>query len=638
MPFDYNLSNLVYPTDVVYDNTKFFNDNLSRLPLNNSLYYANSPLIVKKVAGQVKFIKDGIEYNYSGKSTFNMKFRYEQTTLKDIKFIINGIEFKNSTVINGRNIFLKTNNYDLLVNSLKISFQNYEFFDNYNINYSNINNGLNDNQLKIDFYPKTFGIYPFLDIYFSQPYTITYGSNAKSVTYNTTDNLITSFKDYYLSETMNEDVINYGLGIEIYKNYLFPTYIGTLLKKDTSVADFNLTEICKNYITSWRPSIKSFEIKFPKSLDLFYTLDTIQFTDKRYDVNNNYVNKFRNENSRNYFYLIDGNTDKIFDNNYTFKELNPTIDYDYPSNKYSNTIQSLEYLNAGTYGNVLTDRENNFRVFDRVLSKMPRRKKFNKGYELMSTIIKFNRGGIGSSVPANINLNYKKYDGSVDYVSEYYNVTNIQTGGNGLNVNFYIQQFSFNKEGLFSLAPSTIDNYKEVEVWLETFYYSNSNDVFDSDKSDMNIKYEKITYYLDDTDSTCEDSTIEDNVYTSFVFKNSKGAFDIFEFEEVQELNTNRKLEYINIPYTFETKKDSDFTKIWNFEYDKSYKVSSRILDDEEFNWLEDLIKSKEVYIIDRNDNDILYPILILDSNYGFKKGEDKILQIQFKYSRPEQI
>ena len=608
------MKDILYPSD----SNNFFNLYKSRFTLNEGLYYSNSPLIVK-FENNESLLKQGSVYSsYFGYNLLRISFIFKDSFTNnavDFSFKINDLEFSNSTIINSKNLFLKSNNFSSVITSIKNMFENYEMFDSYNIvlTYDG------DSKIVIELTSKIAG--NKFQLTATNSYVTTNVNNDTNLTIQKTGNYPTdygnkafSFYNFnYLGNTMNDDVNNFGSGIVIFNKDNLK--IATLLKKENDIVDFDINSICRNYIDTFTPHLNIFNIC--KEIDSFTFKEVIQYTDNRIDVDNNYIQTFTN-NSRIYkFNLIEGTTKNINDNNYILSDYTS----DFNSDVYlKNGLKANSFENSGTYGDssIL-----NYLINDRLLTNQPRRKKLNKSFESLYVINKNN----STTKQLNVNIKFVNYAGFIDAVDLSYSQIN--------SSKMFINEYSISFEYLSYLVDvnfsQSILNYKEIIIQFSTDSYLVDGDFYI-------VKYEPMTYYLDNTESFCIDNTNVNFDYFPLIFKNQKGGYDIFEFDEIVEMNSNRKIEYIDIPFDYTFNEFSEYKKIWNFEYNKTYKLTTRILDDEEFIWLEDLVKSKQVYVIDLNNNNNLIPILILNSDYSFKKDSDKQISIEFIYQKTEQI
>jgi hypothetical protein len=120
---------------------------------------------------------------------------------------------------------------------------------------------------------------------------------------------------------------------------------------------------------------------------------------------------------------------------------------------------------------------------------------------------------------------------------------------------------------------------------------------------------------------------------------NSLGAWDYYTFElaSVKKLNIQR--ETFRKPfgnwgagatYTYSQYESGD--TIYKIEADKQYTVNSDWLNDSDFEWLQELLMSKEVQFV--NENGDFTPVIITDTDYEFKQDvNNKLnnLQLTFK-------
>jgi len=120
---------------------------------------------------------------------------------------------------------------------------------------------------------------------------------------------------------------------------------------------------------------------------------------------------------------------------------------------------------------------------------------------------------------------------------------------------------------------------------------------------------------------------------------NSLGAWDYYTFElaSVKKLNIQR--ETFRKPFgnwgagaNFTYYQHEAGEKIYKIEADKQYTVNSDWLNDSDFEWLQELLMSKEVQFV--NENGDFTPVIITDTDYEFKQDvNNKLnnLQLTFK-------
>jgi hypothetical protein len=120
---------------------------------------------------------------------------------------------------------------------------------------------------------------------------------------------------------------------------------------------------------------------------------------------------------------------------------------------------------------------------------------------------------------------------------------------------------------------------------------------------------------------------------------NSLGAWDYYTFELASLKKLNIQRETFRKPfgnwgagatYTYSQYESGD--TIYKIEADKQYTVNSDWLNDLDFEWLQELLMSKEVQFV--NENGDFTPVIITDTDYEFKQDvNNKLnnLQLTFK-------
>jgi len=120
---------------------------------------------------------------------------------------------------------------------------------------------------------------------------------------------------------------------------------------------------------------------------------------------------------------------------------------------------------------------------------------------------------------------------------------------------------------------------------------------------------------------------------------NALGAWDYYTFELAHTEKLNIQRETFRKPYgnwgagasyTYSQYESGD--TIYKIEADKQYTVNSDWLNDSDFEWLQELLMSKEVQFV--NENGDFTPVIITDTDYEFKQDvNNKLnnLQLTFK-------
>ena len=134
---------------------------------------------------------------------------------------------------------------------------------------------------------------------------------------------------------------------------------------------------------------------------------------------------------------------------------------------------------------------------------------------------------------------------------------------------------------------------------------------------------------------------VSDCKYTpiQLAWVNALGAWDYYTFELAHTEKLNIQRETFRKPYgnwgagaiyTYSQYESGD--TIYKIEADKQYTVNSDWLNDSDFEWLQELLMSKEVQFV--NENGDFTPVIITDTDYEFKQDvNNKLnnLQLTFK-------
>lgn len=587
-------SKLIYPSSLNRDNYL-----QGLFPSNNpifDIYKAKKSTIALPVVITAQNVV--INFQYS---------RYTEGTSLPISFELNGITYQQVNNINGRNQFLFSSDLNVVYNSIYNMFLLNQTLEEWNIEMVSISWDILN--FKLTYKQKGNVITPYSNsnniVYLgatSTVYVFQNGSPSNSL-YITTNMAI--------GDDVSQDVDGYEIGVDLYKDSYFqsgsPTKsvkIATISKKGFGEVDFDLSSLVSASITPWKPTLSLFSTYINKYSEDFHTTPFQKYIDKRVDINNTFPTIVYNGTpplqiyDGAYFKVIDA-TEPLFD------KIN-----------WTNTgyIQYYNIQNNG-YGYLYSNY-----IYDRILSNQPRFKQINKGYELISFYVNtLNLISVGQYVNDFLEFNLYNLDGT--YTTRTLNNTNIFTGEGS----DYISQSSFKMSQVLSLFTTNIWTKLTVQMVNPL-------------SPDLIVRSEIQTYYNNSQTSTveCDNINSDSEVYTSLVFKNQKGGFDVFEMNEIQTVNSDRGIDSIDISYNYKSKNTDEFSKIYNMDYSKSYNVKSRILTNDEYVWLEDLVKSNQVYILESDNK--LYPIIITNTTYSYELNVDRVISITFQYSRNENI
>lgn len=635
---------IVYPNNVNFVTAPFCR-----------LYNAKNPIYTIFSAKKSTIIN----YNFAiiNYLTINFQFIVQNVDYKKLVFNFNGEDYTNTTSITGKNQFLITGDPLTLYNSLYSMFslngilEEFDLIDtNYNSStntYSFFTAGRNDykvanyilnakNNGALEKFTTTM---PTVNAGYSDNFSTSYGviaTSGGSSSYNT----ILQVHKYPLGDNISQDVDRYELGVDVYKigdsytglltpssNRIVLEKVATLSKKGLGVGDFDLSSIVSNNIADWKPIINDFNINNVKWIEQYQVKPWQKYLDVSINPNNTFVNKIYDQTDGvgliNTFYAIDG-YEPLFDN-YTPPDIN-ILNQEIPN--------PLDEDNQGTYGNVSPNTDYNKLVYDRNLTNQPKFKKINRGYEILCNQMSSYNLQENQQLHDKVYFNFIYNDTSNEIIS-INNYTAKQLNGYKGGSFRYINQLCFNVKNLKTKITGDWNNLNRIDVHFYNPEYTYPVQFFAVGKLGA-VNYETQTYYIDQTIQDCDDDTFDEIDYLSICWKNARGGFDIFEFDSINSLKTSRNYDSFLAPYTYQNNAQSDFQKVYNIDFQKIFTAKTRILTNEEFVWLEEIIKAKKVYVLNPNDKQ-LYPIVIQSSDYGFTSTTaDKQISITFNYSRPD--
>lgn len=287
-------------------------------------------------------------------------------------------------------------------------------------------------------------------------------------------------------------------------------------------------------------------------------------------------------------------------------------------NNYNYLIRNnINVVNLSTGDDQVT-----YDITTRLLTNQPNGKKINQGFEILSCpSLKFDNTQVTlKNVSDKVHFQVTYADNSTSTYQ-----TNVADKLEPKKNNIPINTLTFKVSELLNNIAAT-QSVKYLDVQFELYDHVN-----------LEYKMGPVQRYIIDNNSVgCEDPFgVEEIDYTSIVFKNKEGGFDLFEFNEITDLNSKRNINTYTRPYTYLDNKLSEFEAIYNLEFSKSYQTNTRVLTDEEFVWLEELGKSTQVYILNHSTLE-LYPIILTSFEYQTSINTSKKVNITFNYSRPE--
>ncbi len=577
------------------------------------------------------------------------------STYMDLSFTFNGIYYKNSNVLNAPNLFYKKSSLiydDQVLKTLEETFKETGLLDDYTFT----NAYTNSTVISGVTYYRVYFTLTAIEAGDNQTMTVSdskfsktnFADRTEYVYYPTgqiAQNEIYIYAyDKAIGSNVSEDVSNYEIDLDIYKEPLYLDSTGniqtnkilqTSLTKKFNTAPFDLSTVLKNVITDWRPSISDFAIKVDKYIERFKISAYQKFIDKQTDPNNSYLRKYGFDHN-SYLYAID-TTMQYFDG------YNPDQYDKFSTSGLQTFTNKLAQINLELYNDsssgIYQNENGLFEDFyyNKNLTNQPRTKRLNKSYEMLNNQV-YTVANLQTYLKDSIEIKF--YSGTNSLIETV--ILNTQEKMNGDSLR-YINTFCFNVENLkYKMADS--DNWSDVkyfEVRFKTLNYRTDRspnielENFSIPLVTMKpIDYEVQTYTIDSNDVGCDDNTIEEvDGYTTVVFKNRAGGFDIFDFDDISELSTDRDINTLNVPYTYKDSDISIFEKIYSMSFKENFTCYSRVLTNEEFVWLEECITSDEVYILKEGK---LYPIIISEKSYGFKGKEDRVISFTFNFSRPK--
>ncbi len=581
---------LIYPTSLTQLN-KF----------NDGLYPARYPTYKVYQSKQSTSSTSGT--GLYKKIDFNLIIRLG-SVLNDVDFTINGISYSNSTIINARNIFLKSLDFDLVEQSIYNMFLLNGTLEDFTLSftsrYDTTNKGI------------TFTLqskYPGNNIVLTVDNLDALSNTLNTISYSDSFKIDMTLYNIVIGNNISEDVNQYQIGLNVYRlstnqNYLNgisttldSRLVNTDSKSGFTIVDFDISSILKNDIDNFIPVLETFNIRVAKYIEYYQLQAYERYVDNQDDTLNQYANIH-----------FGTPTDTLYSINAYFPKFQ---NYDNTQYNISGPMaqRNLDLEQNGTSGT-------NGNVYLANLTRQPIYKKLNEGYELLYNQVLIDKVAYQSNLLDKV------------YMKFYFNGTNgtetisldtleqLNTGSLR-----YINQFSFKVSNLRNLIVGNYDNVYKIDV---NFYNPNY-------KGATIQTYNTQTYYIDSTVSNClnTDDILD---YTPIVFKNSMGTYDIFEFNVIQELATSRSIQTINTPYTYLSNEYSEFQKIYNIDYNKFYTTKTNILTQDVFTWLEDLLTTDKVFIIVEGN---LFPIILTGIDYNSKINQDLIISITFKYSKP---
>ena len=258
------------------------------------------------------------------------------------------------------------------------------------------------------------------------------------------------------------------------------------------------------------------------------------------------------------------------------------------------------------------------------LTNMPLIQDMRAGqYQTLPILISDFRGSTYSVDSNAIRVRYVFYDSAGNIVVQ----ANVTKNTIGLD-NFITTQSTNNARDLYQFIPVGYQNLED-QSFNTNIKPSNVGDfayytVELFDNTNVGNGYQTKTYRFN-MKTDCKYTPVR------LVFLNAWYAWDYFTFElvSVSSLNINRST--INKPYgnwgagaIYSYNQYEAGEEVVNIEADNEIVINSNWLDDEYFRWLQELVMSKAVYMV--NSNGDYAPVIITDTQYEFKKQVNKHL------------
>jgi hypothetical protein len=259
------------------------------------------------------------------------------------------------------------------------------------------------------------------------------------------------------------------------------------------------------------------------------------------------------------------------------------------------------------------------------LTNMPTRLKTRPGeYQTAAILASDFRGAVSTSLRYSITF----YEADGTQISTA-NITRTTIG----MANFVATKSAVNAGVLYQFIPIGYQNLEDQ-----------SFDTSIRPSTQANLAYYTINIFDNSGDyitKTYRFDIAECSRYTpiQLAWVNSLGAWDYYTFELASLKKLNIQRETFRKPfgnwgagatYTYSQYESGD--TIYKIEADKQYTVNSDWLNDSDFEWLQELLMSKEVQFV--NENGDFTPVIITDTDYEFKQDvNNKLnnLQLTFK-------
>ena len=259
------------------------------------------------------------------------------------------------------------------------------------------------------------------------------------------------------------------------------------------------------------------------------------------------------------------------------------------------------------------------------LTNMPTRVKTRAGEYQSAAIL---ASAFNGTVDTDLRVNFTFYEADGTQISTA-NVTRATVGME----NFISTKSTANAAKLYQFIPVGYQNLEEQSFNVNVKPSANANLAYYTMQVFDNVgDYQTKTYRFD---------IAECSKYTpiQLAWVNALGAWDYYTFELAHTEKLNIQRETFRKPYgnwgagaTYTYSQYESGDTIYKIEADKQYTVNSDWLNDSDFEWLQELLMSKEVQFVNENGN--FTPVIITDTDYEFKQDvNNKLnnLQLTFK-------
>jgi len=259
------------------------------------------------------------------------------------------------------------------------------------------------------------------------------------------------------------------------------------------------------------------------------------------------------------------------------------------------------------------------------LTNMPTRLKTRAGEYQSAAIL---ASAFNGTVDTALRVNFTFYEADGTQIS----TANVTRPTIGME-NFISTKSTANAAKLYQFIPVGYQNLEEQSFNVNVRPSANANLAYYTMQVFDNVgTYQTKTYRFDIADCS---------KYTpiQLAWVNALGAWDYYTFELAHTEKLNIQRETFRKPYgnwgagaTYTYSQYESGDTIYKIEADKQYTVNSDWLNDSDFEWLQELLMSKEVQFV--NENGDFTPVIITDTDYEFKQDvNNKLnnLQLTFK-------